>query len=122
VDPVEKLALDKECQTLIEGTDAKEILADGELERIHEAEEKLRKEIVGLETKLEEKDGTIKQLKDGGKKKKKDKKQGPVQLTEEQVASVMSESEFSEFFTKTTKTMELVLQSNDEFDPTVDYT
>ena len=45
-----------------------------------------------------------------------------VQLTEEQVTSVMGESEFSEFFTKTTKTMELVLQANDEFDPTVDYT
>ena len=70
---------------------------------------------------LAEKDKAIAELKEGGKKKKKEEKKVPV-LSDEERSSIMHEAAFDEFFTRTSKTMELVLQANETFDPTVDYT
>lgn len=43
-------------------------------------------------------------------------------LSDEERSSILNEAEFGAFFSKTSKTMELVLQANETFDPTVDYT
>jgi hypothetical protein len=70
---------------------------------------------------LAAKDKEISELKGEGKKAKKEKTKIPV-LSDEERASIMHEQQFGAFFSRTSKTMELVLQANETFDPTVDYT
>mmetsp|Transcript_17346 Transcript_17346/g.45272 ORF Transcript_17346/g.45272 Transcript_17346/m.45272 type:complete len:630 (-) Transcript_17346:40-1929(-) len=112
-------------QTVIQGAGttgpaAPEILPHGALDKIHAKEEALARDIDDLRAQLEAKEKEIGEMQRKKERQEAKAKQIP-SLEEKDAKRIMSEHLFEDFITRTTNQMELVLQTNELYDPTVDY-